>query len=66
MSDNTVNELFKDAITEVLGKMTWTRIPAGIPITSTNYGRFFISQLSLVTSESVADFFAGHKVRTLG
>lgn len=61
LSDNSVNQLFKDAVTAVFGKNE----------TDPNTGRsthhvhqlrkFFSSQISLVTSEAVADFFFGHK-----
>lgn len=61
ISDNTVNELFKDAITAVFGKNELDKNTGRSTRHIQQLRKFFISQLSLVTSESVADFFAGHK-----
>jgi len=61
MSDNTVNELFKDAITAVFGKNETDKNTGRSTHHIHQLRKFFISQLSLVISESIADFFAGHK-----
>lgn len=61
LSDNTVNKLFKDAVTAVFGKNELDVNTGRSTHHIHQLRKFFISQLSLVTSESVADFFAGHK-----
>jgi integrase len=61
MSDNSVNELFRGAITAVFGKNELDKNTGRSTRHVHQLRKFFISSLSLVTSESVADFFAGHK-----
>lgn len=61
ISDNTVRELFKDAVIAVFGKNETDKNTGWSTHHVQQLRKFFISQLSLVISESIADFFAGHK-----
>lgn len=61
VSDNSVTDAFKDAVTAVFGKNEVDPTTGRSVRHIHQLRKFFISQLSLVTSESVADFFAGHK-----
>lgn len=61
MSDNTVNQLFIEAIISVFGKNE-VDPNTGRSVRHIHQTRkFFTSQLSLSVPEAVADFFAGHK-----
>jgi integrase/gas vesicle protein len=61
MSDHTVNQLFTDAVVAAFGKNEVDPNTGRAVRHIHQLRKFFISQLSLATSESVADFFAGHK-----
>jgi hypothetical protein len=61
LSDTSVNKAFIDAVVKAQGENK-KDINTGRSATHIHqFRKFFISQLSLVTSEAVADFFAGHK-----
>ena len=61
MSDHTVNQLFIDAVVAAFGENEVDPNTGRSVRHIHQLRKFFISQLSLVTSENVADFFAGHK-----
>jgi hypothetical protein len=61
VSDNSVNDSWKEAVIAVFGKNEVDPTTGRSTHHIHQLRKFFISQLSLVTSESVADFFAGHK-----
>jgi integrase len=61
ISDQTVNQLFMDAIVAAFGENEVDPNTGRSVRHIHQLRKFFISQLSLVSSESVADFFAGHK-----
>ena len=61
ISDNSVNQAFTDAVVATFGKNEVDPNTKRSVRHIHQLRKFFISQLSLVTSESVADFFAGHK-----
>jgi integrase len=61
MSDNTVNQLFIDAVVATFGENEVDPNTGRSVRHIHQLRKFFISQLSLVGSEAVADFFAGHK-----
>jgi integrase len=61
ISDNTVNQLFIEAVTAAFGENEVDPNTGRSVRHIHQLRKFFISQLSLATSESVADFFAGHK-----
>jgi integrase len=61
MSDHTVNQLFTDAVVAAFGENEVDPNTGRSVRHIHQLRKFFISQLSLVSSESVADFFAGHK-----
>jgi len=61
ISDHTVSQAFTDAVVAAFGKNEVDPNTKRSVRHIHQLRKFFISQLSLVTSESVADFFAGHK-----
>ena len=61
MSDNTVNQLFIDAVVAAFGQNEVDPNTGRSVRHIHQLRKFFISQLSLVATEAVADFFAGHK-----
>lgn len=61
ISDNTVNQAFTDAVISTFGENEHDPNTNRSVRHVHQLRKFFISQLSLATSESVADFFAGHK-----
>ena len=61
ISDHTVNQLFIEAVVSAFGENEVDPDTGRSVRHIHQLRKFFISQLSLATSESVADFFAGHK-----
>jgi len=61
ISDHTVNQLFVDAVVAAFGENEVDPNTGRSVRHIHQLRKFFISQLSLASSESVADFFAGHK-----
>jgi integrase len=61
ISDHTVNQLFTDAVAAAFGENELDPNTGRSVRHIHQLRKFFISQLSLVGSEAVADFFAGHK-----
>ena len=61
MSDNTVTQLFIDAIISVFGKNEVDPNTRRSVRRIHQMRKFFSSQMSIATSESIADFFMGHK-----
>jgi len=61
ISDHTVNQLFIEAVVSAFGENEVDPNTGRSVRHIHQLRKFFISQLSLATSESVADFFAGHK-----
>jgi Phage integrase family. len=61
ISDHTVNQAFTDAVIAAFGKNEVDPNTNRSVRHIHQLRKFYISQISLMTSESVADFFAGHK-----
>jgi len=61
ISDNTVNQIFADAVLSAFGENEIDPNTGRSVRHVHQLRKFFSSQLSLATSESVADFFTGHK-----
>jgi integrase len=61
MADHTVNQLFIDAVVAAFGENEVDPNTGRSVRHIHQLRKFFISQLSLVGSEAVPDFFAGHK-----
>ncbi len=61
ISDHTVNQLFIDAVVSAFGENEIDPNTGRSVRHIHQLRKFFSSQLSLATSESVADFFTGHK-----
>jgi hypothetical protein len=61
ISDHTVNQLFTDAVVAAFGEKEVDPNTRRSVRHIHQLRKFFISQLSLVGAEAVADFFAGHK-----